>query len=338
MASPAGDTSVLVVGPGGDTATEATALHVKPGAHARSLLHELALAGQPELLVIEFTKASSSYSFRHMRRSEILVEARRYGAEISALLAATSSEAAALPVDDAPSPLLRSPHYAALQTAAAAARRRRPGDRSREPARRDSDDSGRLLHRQASPGGGSVPAPHAAGGSGHHGRTGAVTSYLQSRDLRVIDPSFEISRAPAVLVRRHAIVVNLPPIRMVILPDKAWLLPEEGADEDLGAFVRLAPENAAGCWAVSATAAGHSLALALRIALSPPRLQPPSSSASLGRARRRTRQRQTRLPSQPRRRRRPPCQLPPLPRPRRRRHRHLPVRPSRCGHAACCAI
>ena len=64
-----------------------------------------------------------------------------------------------------------------------------------------------------------------------------MTSYLQSRDLRVIDPSFEISKQPAVLVRRHAIVLNLPPMRVIILPDKAWLLPEEGADEDLAPVI-----------------------------------------------------------------------------------------------------
>jgi hypothetical protein len=247
--------SVLVIGPGGDTASEVAvgppgkvmaSSSSPPKAPRVNLLHELARAGQPELLVIEFTKGAASYAFRHMRRAQILDEARRYGAEISALLAsgaATSEGTAALPADEAPSPPLRSLHYAAVQ--AAAARRRRPGGGDqREPSRRDSGDSGDsgcFLRRQSSPGGGSaVPPPNVGGvgggSGGHHGRTGAVTSYLQSRDLRVIDPSFEISRAPAVLVRRHAIVVNLPPIRMVILPDKAWLLPEEGADEDLGAY------------------------------------------------------------------------------------------------------
>jgi hypothetical protein len=67
-------------------------------------------------------------------------------------------------------------------------------------------------------------------------RSGAVAPLLQPRDLRCVDPSFELSRQPALLVRRHSVVVNLPPIRSIVLPDKAWLLPQEGADAELSAW------------------------------------------------------------------------------------------------------
>jgi hypothetical protein len=56
---------------------------------------------------------------------------------------------------------------------------------------------------------------------------------LQSRDLRVVDSGFELSREPAVLVRRHCVVINLPPVRAIIMGDKCFFFPEEGADAEL---------------------------------------------------------------------------------------------------------
>jgi hypothetical protein len=61
------------------------------------------------------------------------------------------------------------------------------------------------------------------------GRGGA----LQPRDLRVLDPTFDSSREPALLVRRHCVVFNLPPVRALILPDKCLYFPEHGPDDEI---------------------------------------------------------------------------------------------------------
>jgi hypothetical protein len=49
----------------------------------------------------------------------------------------------------------------------------------------------------------------------------------------VVDSGFELSREPAVLVRRHCVVINLPPVRAIIMGDKCFFFPEEGADAEL---------------------------------------------------------------------------------------------------------
>lgn len=56
---------------------------------------------------------------------------------------------------------------------------------------------------------------------------------LQPRDLRVIDESFALSHQPAFLVRQYCMVVNLKPVRAIILPGKVLLFPRDGADGEL---------------------------------------------------------------------------------------------------------
>lgn len=242
----------------------------------RGLAHDLARAGQPELLVIEFQAGKRGYSFRHMRRAEILEEARAYGVAISRIVSealarsmAASSATANWASKETTAPVqnvglyTRSPSdiptttqqrllaatsvdgitvpgtpLAARRDAIAAASSRAAGGGATPGFFKSPSDPARATPRPAAPPPPAPPASFTGAGSviaERRGRaqTGAVTSYLQSRDLRVIDSTFEISRQPVVLVRRHAIVVNLPPIRVIILPDKAWLLPEDGADEDL---------------------------------------------------------------------------------------------------------
>lgn len=64
-------------------------------------------------------------------------------------------------------------------------------------------------------------------------RPRTVTTLLQSRDLRVVDPEFDVAHQPAILVRRHCIVVNLPPVRAIVMADRCLFFPEPGADSDL---------------------------------------------------------------------------------------------------------
>lgn len=49
-----------------------------------------------------------------------------------------------------------------------------------------------------------------------------LPSSLLSRDLRLIDPSF--SSPPSLLIRQNAILINLPPIRSLILHDRILIL------------------------------------------------------------------------------------------------------------------
>ena len=62
---------------------------------------------------------------------------------------------------------------------------------------------------------------------------------LQPRDLRVIDESFALSHQPAFLVRQYCMVVNLKPVRAIILPGKVLLFPRDGADGELLVRCRL---------------------------------------------------------------------------------------------------
>jgi hypothetical protein len=56
---------------------------------------------------------------------------------------------------------------------------------------------------------------------------------LQPRDLRVIDPVFSASKYPAFLVRQACVVVNLEPVRAIIVPGKVFFFPGEGADSEI---------------------------------------------------------------------------------------------------------
>lgn len=56
---------------------------------------------------------------------------------------------------------------------------------------------------------------------------------LQPRDLRIIDSSFTASRDPSFLVRQYCILINLMPVRAIIVPGKVYFFPREGADSEL---------------------------------------------------------------------------------------------------------
>ncbi|RYY36186.1 hypothetical protein EON62_01960 [archaeon] len=122
-------------------------------------------------------QGSSATTYRWMRRTEILAEARRATAAISAPVIVRSPQGlppVAPPAGMTPAsaaPLLR------IDSNATAA-------------------SG---------------LPSVGGAPARIKQKGAVTSLLQSRDLRVVDSAFEIGSEPAILVRKHCIVVNLPP-------------------------------------------------------------------------------------------------------------------------------
>jgi hypothetical protein len=65
---------------------------------------------------------------------------------------------------------------------------------------------------------------------------------LQARDLRTIDDSFALSQQPCFLVRQYCIIMNLQPVRAIILPGKVLLFPLQGADGELAvSAARIAP-------------------------------------------------------------------------------------------------
>lgn len=86
------------------------------------------------------------------------------------------------------------------------------------------------LHSQGMSGGVGMGA---GGYTPGHVRPQTVTSLLQNRDLRVLEASTELGKEPAILVRRHSIVISLPPIRALIMSDKLFFFPGEGADDEL---------------------------------------------------------------------------------------------------------
>lgn len=60
---------------------------------------------------------------------------------------------------------------------------------------------------------------------------------LRHRDVRLLEKNFAHSKDPAIVVRRHAIILVLPPIRMLILFDRAYLMVPDGADSMLSTFM-----------------------------------------------------------------------------------------------------
>mmetsp|Transcript_15927 Transcript_15927/g.25985 ORF Transcript_15927/g.25985 Transcript_15927/m.25985 type:complete len:388 (+) Transcript_15927:40-1203(+) len=56
---------------------------------------------------------------------------------------------------------------------------------------------------------------------------------LQPRDLRMFDPSFSNSHDPEVLVRRHAVLLNLDPIKALFLHDRFLVFVADGFDSVL---------------------------------------------------------------------------------------------------------
>lgn len=56
---------------------------------------------------------------------------------------------------------------------------------------------------------------------------------LRARDMRILDTSFSCSHDPSIVVRRHSILVNLPPIKSLIIFDKCYIVVPNGADSIL---------------------------------------------------------------------------------------------------------
>jgi len=53
------------------------------------------------------------------------------------------------------------------------------------------------------------------------------------RDLRAVDPAFTVSNAPALLVRRNALLVNMYTIKAIILTKRCYFFLKEGADGEV---------------------------------------------------------------------------------------------------------
>jgi hypothetical protein len=226
------------------------------------------------LLVIEVGAGQPGLTYRNLTRAQLLAEALSYGDRIAALVTdALDWHARAATAATTTATTARTPASRLRVAAAAAAAAVDDGARPGTPlaARRDA------IARSASQAAASpLAAPAAAalrsalGALSDAGsaaaaaeqqrggrRSGAVTSSLQSRDLRVIDGCFDLARQPAILVRRHALVCNLPPtIRVVILPDRAWLLPQEGADAELAPILERLAAGRRGAAAASGGARG----------------------------------------------------------------------------------
>ena len=64
---------------------------------------------------------------------------------------------------------------------------------------------------------------------------GAVSMPLQPRDLRIIDPSFSSAESPHLLVRRHCMILNMAPIRAMVLSNRLLLFPSGGLDPNVTA-------------------------------------------------------------------------------------------------------
>lgn len=60
--------------------------------------------------------------------------------------------------------------------------------------------------------------------------SGVLAGQLQYRDLRRLEYEFTPQEDPTVLVRRHAVLVSLDPLRAVILADRLILIVPDGAD------------------------------------------------------------------------------------------------------------
>jgi magnesium transporter len=72
----------------------------------------------------------------------------------------------------------------------------------------------------------------------HRGWTGI----LQPRDVRVFDPSFSHSHDPEVLVRRHSVLINLDPVKALVLRNLCLVFVPAGADGLLGGILLRARE------------------------------------------------------------------------------------------------
>lgn len=56
---------------------------------------------------------------------------------------------------------------------------------------------------------------------------------LTARDIRKLDDSFEIVSEPVIFVRQHVVLINIDPLRAIVLRDRCLLLLPYGADDIL---------------------------------------------------------------------------------------------------------
>jgi len=66
---------------------------------------------------------------------------------------------------------------------------------------------------------------------------------LQKRDIRLLDSNFSHSKDPVIIVRRHAVIVNIEPIKALILHNRCLLFIPDGADSLLHRFMELINEQ-----------------------------------------------------------------------------------------------
>jgi len=72
------------------------------------------------------------------------------------------------------------------------------------------------------------------------------TGTIKARDIRLLDSNFSNSHDPSIVVRKHAVLVNLEPIKSLVLHNRCLVLVPNGADSELQTFMeklRLGPES-----------------------------------------------------------------------------------------------
>lgn len=60
---------------------------------------------------------------------------------------------------------------------------------------------------------------------------------LRARDIRLLDTSFSNAHDPSIVVRRHAVMINLPPIKALVTYNRCFLVVPDGADSLLAPFM-----------------------------------------------------------------------------------------------------
>jgi len=138
-------------------------------------------------------RRSGETEFQEMRRDDIMQEAR------------------------AIVPPLRPPARAAALDAARKSRERMKVSASSTSETLDEEEEQRLIREIA---------------EANEAR-GRYQGTLQHRDIRVLDSTFAQSRDPGIFVRRHSILVNLDPIRALVLYNKTFIFIPDGADSIL---------------------------------------------------------------------------------------------------------
>jgi len=65
-------------------------------------------------------------------------------------------------------------------------------------------------------------------------RATSLVGTLQPRDIRQFDPAFSNSHDPEILVRKHAVLINLDHIQALVLFNRCFIIVPDGADSVLG--------------------------------------------------------------------------------------------------------